>query len=469
MGAALEQTEGDWWVPAIGQSGRPLYLEIADAIAEDRRQGRLKGLERLPPQRWLAQRLGLNFSTISRAYGEAQRRGLIDSHVGQGSFVRPAGAEAAEAHTAPGDLSMNLPPEPSDPALLERMRQSFVQLGWNADPRSLLRYGDFAGRIEDRKAGALWLAPRLPKLDPSDILITAGAQPALLAILSVLAKQGDAICCDMLTYPGLRALAAHLGIRLYGLPSDDEGPDPSSLSYACREVSPKAIYLNPTLHNPTTRTISARRRMQLAEIARTHLVPILEDDAYGALPYEAPTPFAAIAPDITFHVSGLAKCLGGGLRLAYVTAPSSAWLSRLTASTRATSLMASPIAAALTSQWIIDGLATDIIQAIREESQARQTIAAAILPRNGFFAHDQGFHLWLPLPQPWNRADFLASLRSKGIGVMGSDAFIAQGSTAPEAVRLCLGGSISREMLAATLLSIATTLAQPPGMMPAVI
>jgi len=60
-------------------------------------------------------------------------------------------------------------------------------------------------------------------------------------------------------------------------------------------------------------------------------------------------------------------------------------------------------------------------------------------------------------------------LRSKGIGAMGSDAFAAQGITPPEAVRLCLGGAMSREMLAATLVSIATTLAQAPGVMPAVI
>lgn len=466
--AVSDETDGGWWVPTIGQSGKPLYLEIADAIAEDRRQGKLKGLERLPPQRWLAQKLGLNFSTISRAYVEAQRRGLIDSHVGQGSFVRPPGPESMEAPAGGGDMSMNLPPEPTDPGILDRMRQSFVRLGWSADPRGLLRYGDFAGRIEDRKAAALWLAPRLPRLEANDILLTAGAQPALLAIISSLARAGDAVICDQLTYPGMKALAAHLGIRLYGLPSDDEGPDPSSFAYACREVAPKAIYLNPTLHNPTTRTISARRRQQLAEISRTHLVPIVEDDAYGALP-RAPEPtFAALAPDVTFHVSGLAKCLGGGPRLAYVTAPSASWLSRLIASARATSLMASPIASALVSHWIADGLAADILDAIRVESAERQKIAAAILPR-GLLADPEGFHLWLPLPPPWSRAEFLASLRSKGIGAMGSDAFVAQGITPPEAVRLCLGGSMSREMLAATLVSIATTLAQAPGVMPAVI
>ncbi|HVI49692.1 MAG TPA: PLP-dependent aminotransferase family protein [Candidatus Sulfotelmatobacter sp.] len=459
----------DWWVPEIGQSGKPLYLEIADAIAEDRRSGRLKGLERLPPQRWLAQRLGLNFSTISRAYVEAQRRGLIDSHVGQGSFVRPPGPDASAGLPPPGDLSMNLPPEPSDPALLDRMRQSFVQLGWNADPRALIRYGDFAGRIDDRKAAAQWLRPRLHQIEPADILITAGAQGALLAILTVLAQPGEAVCCDELTYPGLRALASHLGLRLIGLPSDEEGPDPSSLAYACRDIGPKAIYLNPTLHNPTTRTISARRRLQLAEIARSHHVPIVEDDAYGALPDDAPPPFAALAPDITFHISGLAKCLGGGLRLAYVTAPSGNWLSRLTASARATTLTASAIPAALVSQWIVEGLAAEIVSAVRAESEARQTLAAGILPKGGYWAHPQGFHLWLPLPRPWSRGEFLTSLRSKGIGVMGSDAFNASAANIPEAVRLCLGGSISRDTLGATLMSIATTLSQPPGMMPAVI
>src|SRR5271156_5347219 len=108
---------GDW-VPHIPKLGKPRYLAIADAIAEDIRSGTLAPSDRLPPQRKLASRLDIDFTTVARGYVEAQRRGLIESRVGQGTFVR-ATARGRHApmvrHPEIVDLSMNLPPEPDDP------------------------------------------------------------------------------------------------------------------------------------------------------------------------------------------------------------------------------------------------------------------------------------------------------------------------------------------------------------------
>ncbi len=80
---------------------------------------------------------------------------------------------------------------------------------------------------------------------------------------------------------------------------DDEGIDPDALQAACLRDKPKALYLNPTLLNPTTVTIPEKRREAIARIARRHRLPIIEDDAYGFIPQHGPPPFAAIAPDIT--------------------------------------------------------------------------------------------------------------------------------------------------------------------------
>src|SRR6202000_129867 len=96
---------------------------------------------------------------------------------------------------------------------------------------------------------------------------------------------------------------------------------PEALEEAVRAHAPKAIYLNPTLQNPTTITIPERRRTAIASIARRHGVMIVEDDAYAFIPTHGPPPLAAIAPDVCWHIAGLAKCIGAGLRLAYVIAP----------------------------------------------------------------------------------------------------------------------------------------------------
>lgn len=98
---------------------------------------------------------------------------------------------------------------------------------------------------------------------------------------------------------------------------------------------------NPTLHNPTTLTIPARRRAEIANVAREFGVPIAKDDAYGFIPDHGEPPFAAISPDLTWHIAGLAKCIGAGLRVAYVVAANAraAW-----PFVAAANVMASPIA-----------------------------------------------------------------------------------------------------------------------------
>ncbi|MGC8020603.1 PLP-dependent aminotransferase family protein, partial [Salmonella enterica] len=87
----------------------------------------------------------------------------------------------------------------------------------------LLRYQDFGGSTEDREAGALWLCRRALVVEPERVLVTPGAQCALLAILTMLVGPGGVLCCEDVTYPGLRALAGHLNIKLVGLPMDNEG------------------------------------------------------------------------------------------------------------------------------------------------------------------------------------------------------------------------------------------------------
>src|ERR1700682_4378228 len=102
---------GDW-CPDLSEIDKPRYLAIADAIDEDIRNGRLSPSDRLPPQRKLAQRLDIDFTTVARGYIEAQKRGLIESRVGRGTFVRAMPRPKSTARPPRVelvDLSMNLP------------------------------------------------------------------------------------------------------------------------------------------------------------------------------------------------------------------------------------------------------------------------------------------------------------------------------------------------------------------------
>ena len=454
------------WMPDLARFGRPHYRAIADAIAEDIGTGRLAPGDRLPPQRLLADALGLNFSTAARGYVEAQRRGLVASRVGQGTVVtgRAAGAAAASpASRRPAlvDFSMNLPPEPEDPGLLGRMRDGVTAV--SADLMNLLRYQGFGGAREDKEAALVWLARRGLAPEANRLLVCPGAHSALLAILSTLCRPGDAVCCEALTYPGARSLAAHLGLKLIGLPTDAEGVDAAAFAATCAKHRPSALYLNPTLLNPTTQTVSRARREAIVAVARRYAVAIVEDDAYGVLPPDAPPAFAALAPETTYHVAGLAKCLGAGLRIAYLVAPSARTALPLAASLRAATVMASPITAALATRWISDGTADALLDFVRSESIARQRLAAAALPAALVAADPHGFHVWMRLPEPWSRSAFASQVRSTGIGVVASDPFVAAGPP-PEAVRICLGGLAGRADVAHALDVIAHALDEVPMM-----
>jgi DNA-binding transcriptional MocR family regulator len=452
------------WTPNLSRLGKPRYLAIADAIAEDIRNGTLAPSDRLPPQRKLARRLDIDFTTVARGYVEAQKRGLIESRVGQGTFVRASAKRRhgpMARHPEIVDLSMNLPPEPDDPELLDRMQDGLEALG--RDLVSLMRYQGFGGTQADKEAALTWLRRRALAPQEDRLFISPGAHPALLGIFGQLAKAGDVVLAEALTYPGVRSIAAQLGLKLVGIPMDEEGIDADAFAEACRRWSPKAIYLNPTLLNPTTHTISRRRRIAIAEAARQFGVAIVEDDPYGVLPADGPPPFAALAPEITWHIGGLAKCLGAGLRIAYVVVPDarSGWL--FASSVRTATVMASPLTIALATRWIADGTAAALLAAVRQESLERQRLAAAILPAGSFRADPAGFHLWVSLPETWTRSAFVGQMRSTGIGVVASDAF-ATDTAPPEAVRVCLGGPADRPAVRGALEFMAHALAETPAL-----
>ena len=432
------------WTPDLKRWGKPHYLAIVEAIADDIRIGRLQPGTRLPTQRALAERLGLNFTTVSRGYVEAHRRGLIEGRVGQGTFVVDAARSARPAEPSrpgPVDFTMNLPPEPDGPALQARMRASFAELSGNL--ANLLRYQGFGGTDEDKEAATLWLAGRGIAAPGERLLICPGAHSALFSVLGQVARPGDAICAERITYPGIRALAAHLSLRLVDLPTDRHGADPDAFAAACTKAAPKAIYLNPLLQNPTTATMPRARREAIIAVARRYAVAIIEDDAYARLCPAPPPSFATLAPEITYYVAGLAKCLGAGLRLAFLVAPSARAALPLGAALRAATVMASPISTALATRWIMDGTAEAIGQFVRAESIARQRIVTEMLPPAMVRADPHGFHVWITLPEGWTRSAFASQGRSAGLGVVASDAFCVAGAP-PEAARLCLGGPSTR-------------------------
>ncbi|MCR6628615.1 MAG: PLP-dependent aminotransferase family protein [Magnetospirillum sp.] len=286
------------WSPDISQSQGPLYLAISDAIAGDIRDGRLRAGDRLPAHRDLALRLGVDVTTVTRAYAEARRRGLVDSCVGRGTFIRlSATVDPAPKVELPGiDMTMNRPPDIPGGLVNARLRAGIADVLAREDSADLLAYGDSAGSEVSREAGALWLKPRLGEVCPDRVVVCPGSQGALAATLSALVVPGDVVCCPSLAYPGLRMLGTQLGLDLVGLPLDADGVLPDAFEAACLRHRVKVIYCCPTLANPTAEVMPPGRRREIVAVARNYGVAIVEDDAYGLLPRHSPRPWRLWPP-----------------------------------------------------------------------------------------------------------------------------------------------------------------------------
>ncbi|WP_342239560.1 aminotransferase-like domain-containing protein [Inquilinus sp. OTU3971] len=442
------------------------YRSIVAALADRIRSGELGPGARLPAQRQLATQLGVDLTTVTRAYTELKRMELVEGRTGSGSFVRgaPAAVAAPAREPVAFDLGMNVPPRP--PGLGGRVARDLAALLAGPEGAASLGYQPSGGTAADRKAGASWLARRLGPTVADRMVVAAGTQSALFALLDLLLGRGDTLACAGLTYAGMQAVAGHLGLRLAGLAHDGDGLDPQAFEALCRAAPPKALYLVPTIANPTTASLPLERRQAIAAIARRHGVAIVEDDAYGALPEAAPPPVAALAPEITWHVASLSKCATPALRIAYVATPDAAAALRLTGGLRAISLMASPLTAGLATRWIGDGTLDALTVEIRAENRARQGLAAKLLPAGTVAAHPDGNHLWLSLPEGWTATAFTAAARESGLLVVPADAFDVTGAGAPpRAVRLSLGGVPDRTALERALLRLSGLLAWPgaPG------
>lgn len=449
--------EGDiGWVPVLETGPRPVYLKIVDALADARSSGRLQPGDRLPPQRELARLLGVDLTTVTRAFSEARRRNLIDATAGRGTFVTPGEPEEPVL-----DLSMNIPPAPTGLNLPALIRTGVEGLLKRFSAEALLSYHPGPGSPVERAIGSSWLAAAGDRLPVDRVVVGSGAQALLTAIVLSQTREGDTILVDALTYPGLIALAEATRRKLAAVGNDDDGMRPDDLEQAARRHGARVLYLNPTLQNPTALVMSEGRRRELARIADKLELIIVEDDPYSRLLATPPPAFLALAPERTFHVATLAKCISPFLRTAFLAAPDPQAVERIAAAIRGTTLMAPPLMTGLACEWLRSGLAVEITNAVRAEAQARQEIARDILPE-GFVASESSPHLWYPLQSQLRSTELADIARRRGLAISPAEEF-AVGREFPNGFRLALGATPNRERLKEGLESLASILSGVPG------
>lgn len=430
------------WKPRLDRRAGPLYLALADAIAADIQHGRLRPGDRLPPQRDLADTLGVNVTTVTRGYTEADRRGLVRGEVGRGTYVRPPAFGLPQIVGAGlTDLGTN--------ALLPlahggELAAALAALAARTSPEELFNYQPHAGRVEHRAIAAAYLRRAGVPADASDTVLTSGAQHAMAVALATLTAPGESVLCESLTYTGMRSLANHLHVRPRAVPMDDQGLLPDALEDAALETGARVLYCMPSIQNPTGRVMPRRRRLDLARVAERVNLLIVEDDTYGFLATGC-DPLVSLAPARTFYISSLSKSLVPGLRIGFLRTPPG-WIDRVTGAIFATTVTVTPLAAAAGALWIEDGTVDRVIRWKREEIVARQQLTRGVLGELATGAIESQ-HVWLQLPPRWPAEDFAREARLRGIVITpGRDFAVARHET-PNAVRVCIGPPAERHSL----------------------
>ncbi|OYX63511.1 MAG: hypothetical protein B7Y88_12625 [Sphingomonadales bacterium 32-64-17] len=434
------------WCPDLAGFSGPKYQAVADALARAVAEGYLHPGDRLPPQRALAARLGFDLTTITRAYDLARERGLIVARGRAGSFVREArGGNVPDLAPLVTGSGMNCPPLAEDGLFQRAMCETLPEL-LTARNVACLQYQRPGGAPDVRRAGAMLLARAGFPSNEDQVILTAGGQNALHAILHATTRKGDRVACAQFVYPGFRTLARRLSLELVPLPEMTA----EALRQANSAGKIQALYVVPTNNNPTTETIGLAQRKALAELARAEGIAVIEDDAYALLADDPIAPIGSFAPECSWYILSMSKVISPALRVAFARAPGVSKALQLAAEVHETAVMAPPLNAAVVARWLADGRFEQIVAATRAEAAARQRLAREILAPARHAGHPQGYHIWLELPRGIRAGDLSQVLNAHGLDSVSSDRF-AVASRGTEALRITLGGVQNRDRLAAGL------------------
>jgi len=410
----------------MSQSDGPLYRRIADQLQRDVEGGLLLPGSRLPTQRELAGRLGITVVTVTRAYNEAAERGLVESTVGRGSFVRERRDKATMI-----DLSTNVIHGGSPlmtAALAARIGAALT-----------LPYGIGAGTERHRAAGASWIQRARSDAHASRIIVTAGAQQGILLSFAALLEPGDIVLTEEVTYHWVRSTAEMLRVRVEGVAIDRHGMLPDALEKAARKRGAKVVYITPTLQNPTGSVMPEKRRRDLAAVAERHGLTVVEDDVYGFLAEDARPALTSHVPGI--FITGMGKSTAPALRIGYLLAPQPL-IPRLESLLNASTLFTSPVVAEIAASAIEDGTAARLAAERRDAIAVRSRAARKILGRHAGSSDERSPHLWIPLPPRWTSESFAAAARARGVGVATAAQF-AMTKEVPNAIRISIGAPSS--------------------------
>jgi len=456
-------------------AAEPLYVQLAAALSEAIRDGRIPIGARLPSERLYAKALGVSRTTVTSAYQELTAMGLMRGHVGRGAIViaddpdrTPAGAIAWSQLAA-----RLVQAAPSTGDAIDSGRISFAD-GWlhssliphaalaacaataARDPMLVNQAAPLLGLPGLQAALIDTLRTNGVKSTPGELLITGGAQQGLNVVARALISPGDAVVCESPTWYGaVRAFRA-AGADVVSVAMDHEGIDPDALEDALVRVRPKFVYLIPSYQCPTGRLLSLQRRRRILAICTRLRTPILESHVYGDISFgeKVPSLKSLDSAGLVLHQGSASKTISPALRLGWLVAPRAAM--DLLAPAKASLDLSTPaLMQAVLAGFLNSGAYARHLPKYREQLRARRDALIGALathcPELRYARPQGGLYLWAQLPKLLPAQELEAAAAAAGVLVRSGDSFLANGANSSH-IRLCfaapaleeIGGGVQR-------------------------
>lgn len=279
------------------------------------------------------------------------------------------------------------------------------------------------------------VAATLPwEVDPAQILITTGSQQGLDLVAKVLAEANCKILVESPTYLGAVMAFTPMEPEIISVINDADGIDLTDLTGKAQEA--RFLYLQPNFQNPTGRTMSAARRTALSRQAAQLGLPLIEDNPYGDLWFDAPppAPLTALNPQGCIYLGSFSKVLAPGLRLGFIVAPQTVYPKLLQAK-QAADLHSPGFNQRLVAEVMKEGFLDRHVPTIRAlyksqrdamlEALAREMPAGEPDSTLSWNTPSGGMFLWARLPKGMNAVDFLPHAVAQGVAFVPGAPFYA--------------------------------------------
>lgn len=476
-------------------SGRPLYQRLEDMVVEAVRSAALRPGDRLPSVRALAAHLGVNAVTVSKAFRELARQGIVGGR-GRGgtvvleraaapsSVVRAAASDIPELPVNPfvsgnrafqfmlraaqgaGVISLTKAYASQEAVMTPDLQRTLVEFAAQRCGPQTFEYTGADGDEDLRRVIAEYFTHQGIACTEADVLVTNGAQQALDIVARASLSPGDTLLMERPTYFGMLDLARSLRVNTVGITMEADGLCIEDLAQALARGRARALYVMPNFQNPSGITMSLAKRQAVLELCGHHGTLLIEDDYAPELRFRGkPLPSlhalarGTAAQSLVCHVRSFNKSLLPGIRLGALIAPASL-REGFVAARGLGDLHSSNLMQAFALEFFRRANPHTLVKRLAQHYAKRQMVFADALRQQlpqevPLVLPDGGLNFWLRLPRGVDAAAMFYTAMANRVSYLAGDLFYTD-QPDHSTMRISFGSGSAEELVeGATRLSAA--------------